>query len=334
VFAPIVERFIPAVLATFVVLPLAVLAGALIWQVIPRRITLRIQRFRILFIFPAIPLGILLAAWLGPLVEVLLFGGNLRAWLNGLHVQPTVGHPWGGWFLLLLPLGALAVAVFIALRVEPWLRRRTASLDRRHMAWIDLVKFTAGCLLTAALVAGVALLLSAMSLDLRKPLPVIGPLVDTYDQRNALVVGFVMGFAIIPVIYTLADDALSTVPEHLRGASLGAGATPWQTTVRIVVPTAMSGLFSALMIGMGRAVGETMIVLMAAGNTPIMSMNIFEGFRTLAANLAVELQEAPKDGMHYRVLFLSALVLFAMTFVVNTIAEAVRLRFRRRAYQL
>ncbi|MDY7108749.1 MAG: ABC transporter permease subunit [Planctomycetota bacterium] len=334
VFAPVVERFIPAVLAAFVALPLAVLVGALIWQIIPRRITLRMQRFRIFFIFPAIPLGIILAAWLGPPVEGLLFGGNIRAWLNGLHLRPAVGHPWGGWFLLLLPLGALVVAVFTALRVEPWIRRRTSSLDRRRMAWIDLAKFAGGCVVTVALVIGLSLLLSALGLDLRKPLPVIGPLVDTYDQRNALVVGFVMGFAIIPIIYTLADDALSTVPEHLRGASLGAGATPWQTTVRIVVPTAMSGLFSALMIGMGRAVGETMIVLMAAGNTPVMSMNVFEGFRTLAANLAVELQEAPKDGMHYRVLFLTALALFAMTFVVNTIAEAVRLRFRRRAYQL
>jgi phosphate transport system permease protein len=334
VFAPIVDRFIPAVLAGFVALPMSVLVGALIWQIVPRRTTLRLQRFRIFFIFPAIPIGVLLAVWLGPLVETLLFGGNLRAWLNGLHIQPTVGYAWGGWFLLLLPIGALAVASFSALRIEPWLRRRTASLDRRHMAWIDLAKFALGCLVTVTLVIGLSLLLSALGLDLRKPLPVIGPLVDTYDQRNALVVGFVMGFAIIPIIYTLADDALSTVPEHLRGASLGAGATPWQTALRIVVPTAMSGLFGALMIGMGRAVGETMIVLMAAGNTPVMNMNVFEGFRTLAANLAVELQEAPKDGMHYRVLFLSALVLFAMTFVVNTVAEAVRLRFRRRAYQL
>jgi phosphate transport system permease protein len=104
--------------------------------------------------------------------------------------------------------------------------------------------------------------------------------------------------------------------------------------VRIVVPTAMSGLFSAMMIGLGRAVGETMIVLMAAGNTPVMKMNIFDGFRTLSANIAVELPEAPRDGTHYRVLFLAALTLFLMTFVVNTIAEIVRLRFRRRAYQL
>jgi phosphate transport system permease protein len=158
--------------------------------------------------------------------------------------------------------------------------------------------------------------------------------IDIYVQRNALIVGFVMGFAVIPIIYTIAEDALSAVPQHLRSASLGSGATPWQTAVKIIIPTAMSGLFSALMIGLGRAVGETMIVLMALGNTPIMDWNLFNGARTLSANIAVEMPEAVRNSTHYRTLFLAALVLFAMTFVVNTIAELVRLRFRKRAYQL
>ena len=153
-------------------------------------------------------------------------------------------------------------------------------------------------------------------------------------QRNSLVVGFVMGFAIIPIIYTIAEDALAAVPDHLRSASLGSGATPWQTASRIVIPTAMSGLFSAVMIGFGRAVGETMIVLMAAGNTPILEWNIFNGFRTLSANIAVELPEAVRNSTHYRTLFLAALVLFVMTFVLNTLAEIVRIRFRKKAMEL
>jgi phosphate transport system permease protein len=124
------------------------------------------------------------------------------------------------------------------------------------------------------------------------------------------------------------------VPNSLRAASLGSGATPWQTATRIIIPTAMSGLFSATMIGLGRAVGETMIVLMAAGNTPVMEWNICNGFRTLSANLAVELPEAVKDSTHYRTLFFAALVLFAMTFVLNTLAETVRQRFRKRAFEL
>ena len=161
-----------------------------------------------------------------------------------------------------------------------------------------------------------------------------GSLLGTYVQRNAMIVGFIMGFAIIPIIYTISDDALSSVPESLRAASLGCGATQWQTAVRVIIPTATSGLFSALMIGLGRAVGETMIVLMAAGNTPVMEWNLFNGFRTLSANIAVELPEAVKDSTHYRMLFLAALALFALTFVLNTIAEVVRLRFRKRAFQL
>jgi len=161
-----------------------------------------------------------------------------------------------------------------------------------------------------------------------------GSVFDTYVQRNALVVGIAMGFAVIPIIYTISEDALTAVPDHLRAASLGAGATPWQTMILVIIPPAMSGLFSAAMIGLGRAVGETMIVLMAAGNTPLMDMNIFNGFRTLAANLAVELPEAVQNSTHYRTLFLAALTLFTMTFILNTVAEAVRLHFRGKASRL
>ena len=150
----------------------------------------------------------------------------------------------------------------------------------------------------------------------------------TYDQRNALVVGFAMGFAVIPTIFSIAEDAIFTVPKQLTYGSLALGATPWQSLYRVVLPTASPGIFSALMIGMGRAVGETMIVLMATGNTPIMDVNIFEGMRTLAANIAVEIPESEVDSTHYRILFLAALVLFMFTFVVNTVAEIVRQRLR------
>ncbi|MBM3566038.1 MAG: ABC transporter permease subunit, partial [Alphaproteobacteria bacterium] len=145
---------------------------------------------------------------------------------------------------------------------------------------------------------------------------------------------FTMGFAVIPIIYTIAEDALNSVPEHLRAASLACGATPWQTATRVILPTAVSGVFAAIMVGMGRAVGETMIVVMAAGNTPILDPNIFNGLRALSANIAVELPEAVRDGTLYRTLFLAAIALFVMTFVVNTLAEAVRLRFRKRTAQL
>ena len=152
----------------------------------------------------------------------------------------------------------------------------------------------------------------------------------TYDQRNCLVVGIAMGFAVIPLIFTISEDAFSSVPSSLTAASLALGASRWQTAFRIVLPTASPGVFSAMMIGFGRAVGETMIVLMATGNTPLMDWSIFNGIRTLSANIAVEIPEAPHSGTLYRTLFLAAALLFIITFVVNTVAEIIRQRLRER----
>ena len=149
-----------------------------------------------------------------------------------------------------------------------------------------------------------------------------------YDQRNSIVVGLAMGFAVIPIIFTISEDAFSSVPQHLTAASLALGASRWQTATRVVLPTASPGIFSAIMVGFGRAVGETMIVLMATGNTPLLDWSPFNGMRTLSANIAVEVPEAPHGGTLYRVLFLSACVLFLMTFCVNTVAELVRQRLR------
>ncbi len=151
-----------------------------------------------------------------------------------------------------------------------------------------------------------------------------------YDQRNALVVGIAMGFAVIPTIFSIAEDAIFSVPKHLTVGSLALGATTWQTMTKVVLLTASPGIFSAVMIGLGRAVGETMIVLMATGNTPVMDFSVFQGLRTLAANIAVEMPESEVDSTHYRVLFLAALVLFIFTFVFNTLAEIIRQRLREK----
>ncbi|MDD2941687.1 MAG: ABC transporter permease subunit [bacterium] len=151
-----------------------------------------------------------------------------------------------------------------------------------------------------------------------------------FDQRNSLVVGVAMGFAVIPVIFTIAEDCISSVPGRLSAASLAMGATRWQTAWKVILPAALPGVFSAVMIGFGRAIGETMIVLMATGNTPLMSMSPFDGFRTMSANIAVELPEAPVGGSLYRVIFVVALLLFIMSFVVNTVSEIVRLRLQKR----
>ncbi|MGQ0667151.1 MAG: ABC transporter permease subunit [Nitrospiraceae bacterium] len=154
-----------------------------------------------------------------------------------------------------------------------------------------------------------------------------------YDQRNALVVGFAMGFAVIPIIFSISEEAMSNVPRHLIAGSLALGATRWQTLVKLVLVSASPGIFAAIMIGFGRAIGETMIVLMATGNTPIMDWSLFNGFRTLSANIAVEIPEAPHGGTLYRLLFLAAMLLFVFTFLINTVAEVIRQRLRTKYSQ-
>ncbi|GIW79857.1 MAG: hypothetical protein KatS3mg105_1664 [Gemmatales bacterium] len=335
VIAPFAEQVLPALLAGFLTIPLSFLLAANIWQLLPDRISLALSHWRFLFGFLVLPIGIALAVVTGPVLEELLFAGNLRTWLDApadAIARGEGGSALGGWMLLFLPLSAIPVALLFGRVLNRWIRHHTLHWSHFACAVADLLRFLTACAMTVALALAVSWLLQTCGLDPRTlgNFSFVGP----FSQRNALVVGFIMGFAIIPIIYTVAEDALSAVPEHLRAGSLAAGATRWQTAVRIIIPTAMSGIFSAIMIGTGRAVGETMIVLMATGNTPVMEWNIFSGFRTLAANIAVEMPEAVKDSTHFRTLVLAALILFLMTFVLNTIAEIIRLRFRERAYQL
>jgi len=323
VLAPIVETWIGSVLLALFAVPFALFAAAYLWQLLPQPLALRLEGLpKLASMFAAIGMGAAASIGWGPAFERLLFG-DFRQWLTGSRgsAAPLL-------FLLLVPLCFGGLATALARGFGGPLRQRIRALDRTRAGVLDGAVWLA--LLTGALLlaGGLATALSALGVDLRDGL------VGTYVQRNTLVVGFAMGFAVIPIIYTIAEDAMSAVPSHLRAASLGCGATPWQTAVLVVMPTAMSGIFAAVMIGMGRAVGETMIVVMAAGNTPILDWNVFNGLRALSANIAVELPEAVKDGSLYRLLFLAALTLFAMTFVVNTLAELVRLRFRKRAAEL
>lgn len=151
-----------------------------------------------------------------------------------------------------------------------------------------------------------------------------------YDQRNSIVIAFGLGFAVIPIIFSISEDSLDSIPKALPLSSLALGASRWQTIWRVVLPSASPGIAAAAIIGFGRAVGETMIVLMATGNTPIIDVSPFNGMRTLAANIAVEVPEAPVNSTLYRTLFLCAVVLFGLTFMFNTAAELVRTSLRKR----
>lgn len=244
---------------------------------------------------------------------------SLRRWLDG-----NIGTPFPGWVLVLTPVVALLVTGLQARLLGRRFAGMLAGKPRLEAAAWQLGKLAATLAITAVGTLVAAWAVASTGLDTRDL--IFGP----FNQRNTLVVGIIMGFAVIPIIYTISEDAMSSVPASLRSASLGAGATPWQTAIRVVLPVAGSGIFSAIMIGLGRAVGETMIVVMATGNTASMDWSIFSGFRTLSANIAVELPEAAQNSTHYRVLFLCGLVLFVMTFLINTTAEVVRQRFRRR----
>jgi phosphate transport system permease protein len=251
---------------------------------------------------PSVVLGFLAGLWLAPAVERIV---------PGLFVMPLVQ--------VVMILGALMLWRTLPVAVRGRFRQGTEVFLLIPVVLLGAwVAFALGGLVEQRLLAGDyrGWLLSALGL--------------TYDQRNSLVVGVAMGFAVVPIIFTIAEDSLSNVPQHLRAGSLALGATRWQTALRIVLPTGSPGIFSAVMIGFGRAVGETMIVLMATGNTPVMDANIFSGFRALSANIAVELPEAPEQGTLFRVLFLAALLLFCLTFALNTVAEMVRLRLRRK----
>ncbi|MFT3685441.1 MAG: ABC transporter permease subunit [Phycisphaerales bacterium] len=392
VIAPIFAEHLPGVLMAFFVVPVGVLTGAYLWQLVPIRLSTRLTSLQhIGMVLCVVLLSGVASVGLGKLMERMLFTpstadtlvlagstqevpreqypealrdkrsisgpdvlpyrsqglyyaagkivrptgsvddpkvreviqknelhhADMRAWLDGL-----IGTPRAGWVLVMTPVGVLLAAMLRSRFVDAKL---AAVLPRvgTAAATTEIGKF-AGTLLTGIGIAGLlATVLSAMGFDARDSL------IGSFSARNTLVVGVAMGFAIIPIIYTISEDSLSAVPGQLRSASLGCGATRWQTATRVVLPIALSGIFSAIMIGLGRAAGETMIVLMATGNTPNMDWNIFSGFRTLSANIATEMPEADVGGTHYRILFLGALLLFALTFLVNTLAEMVRQRVRR-----
>jgi phosphate transport system permease protein len=250
---------------------------------------------------PTVIIGFLAALWLAPLIE-----RSLGSVFLSFILVPT----------------ALMLSILLwqgARRFEPLKR------VERGFEFLAVVPVIIGTI-ALAIQLGPSLENWLFAGDLKQWL--FNELGTKYDPRNCIIIAFAMGFAVVPIIFTIAEDALSNVPPSLKAASLALGASRWQTVWRVILPSASPGIFAGTMIGFGRAVGETMIVLMATGNTAIMDLSIFNGMRPLSANIAVEIPEAPVDGSLYRVLFLSAVILFVLTFIVNTLAEIVRQRLR------
>lgn len=288
-------------------LPIAILAAIYTSQFMtPRLRAVTKPIIEMMAAMPSVVLGFLAGMWLAPLVVK-----------NVLAV-----------FLALLTMPLCSVAAY-----KLW-RRVPINIRQKIPVWIET-------LLSYPVVIGSMVMAILLSAWLQKtffagdfPFWLFQRFGSQYELRNAMIAGIAMSFAVIPIIYTISEDAISAVPQSLMAGSLALGATRWQTVWHVMVPVALPGIFAASMVGFGRAVGETMIVLMATGNTPILSWLPFNGFRTMSANIAVEMPEAPVGGTLYRVLFLTALLLFILTFIVNTAAELVRLRMRRRVSQL
>jgi phosphate transport system permease protein len=146
-------------------------------------------------------------------------------------------------------------------------------------------------------------------------------LMGTTYRLNAFVGGLALSLAVIPIIYTITEEALASIPREYTEASLALGATRWQTALFVVLPAATPGVFAAMLLGFGRAFGETMIVLMATGNAAMLSWKIFEPVRTLSATIGAEMAEVVFGDTHYNVLFLIGSLLFIITFGLNAIAE-------------
>ncbi|MBC8019356.1 MAG: ABC transporter permease subunit, partial [Verrucomicrobia bacterium] len=258
--------------------------------------TIKATLFAMLF---AVPLALLAALYTSQFMSLKL-KGRVKPVVEIMAAIPSVviGFLAGLWLAPLI--GKSVLTVFLSIVIVPsmllvtiffWKRIRTASLLQRVTRGHEFI------FLIPVVVMGIylAFLLSGLTEaglfagDFKQWL--FSTLGVRYDQRNSIIIAIALGFAVIPIIFTISEDAFSNVPTTFRSASYALGASRWQTAWRVIVPTASPGVFSAIMIGLGRAVGETMIVLMAAGGTAIMEPNIFNGFRTLSANIATELPE-------------------------------------------
>jgi len=155
---------------------------------------------------------------------------------------------------------------------------------------------------------------------------------NTTYRLNALNGAVILAVMIMPTVVSVSEDAISAVPREYKEAALALGATRWEASRRVVLPAALSGIMVAAMLGIGRAIGETMAVLMATGNAPLLTFDLLSSVETMTATIAIEMGEVAFGSPHYHALFAIGLVLFAMTFIVNLIAELVSAKFRSLRY--
>lgn len=293
-----------SLLALLIAIPVAI--GAAIYTAFFAKSRLRNivkPAIELLEAIPSVLIGFIAAIWLSPKAEQFLFSF--------------------AFFLIVIPFVLIAVAL-VQRPVADYLPKRFRhgaelmfALGGVFVLGFVSVEFAPSIVFSLIGIDGFTLLASESNSPIGK---------------TTIVVALALGVAISPSIYSLAEDAINGVPKDLKHASFALGATRLQTLLHVVLHVALPGIVAAIMLGFGRAFGETMIVLMVTGNTPISSWGLIEGLRALTANLAIELPEAEVTSAHYQILFLTACILFLFTFMVNTIAELLRQRLRSRQH--
>jgi phosphate transport system permease protein len=282
-----------SVLALFVAIPLSL--GAAIYTAYFATAKLRAwvkPSIEMIEAIPSVIIGFIAAIWLAPFAERSLFA------LLGM--------------LVCLPFIVLGFAALQGLV------KRSENYQQKQGLYLLLTSFA-----FLALLAGVFqlfVLLQGLFSTTQAGL-LSGMFVDITLSKTTIVVALALGIAVAPTIYSLVDDALFEVPDGVKQAAFALGATELQTLVKVVLVVALPSIISAIMLGLGRAFGETMIVLMVTGNTPIANWDLLSGLRSLTSNLTIELQESSIGSAHYHILFLTAAILFAFTFIINTIAS-------------
>lgn len=217
----------------------------------------------------------------------------------------------------MVTLGALVIAVPIGIGVAAYLS------DVAHWKVREIVKPV------VEILAGIpSVVIGFLGIVLFGP--VIAKVFGTSHGLNALNGSILLAIMALPTIISISEDSLMAVPRAYSEASLSLGASRWQTLMRVKIPAALSGIIAGVMLGMGRAIGETMTVLMATGNAPAFPKGLLHSVRTLTATIAIELGEVPYYTAHYYALFAIGLVLFIITFIVNLISELVLHRFQER----
>jgi phosphate transport system permease protein len=286
----------------------------------------------LLAMFVAVPVAFLAAVYTAFFASEYL-RGKLKAAIEILESIPTVIIGFivsmilvkvqgTGLLFLVIYLVSLPVAVFLHGLLQTRLK---GDLNRQgikgNAVWSLLLTF----LLLAVLVYWIA-----------DKIPLDGYLIEAnrvnYSDKihSAVIIAFALGIAVVPSVYSLAEEAIYSVPRDLKQAAYSLGATSLQTLKKVVLVMAFPGILSAIVLGFGRAIGETMIVLMLTSNTPVADWSFFSELRTLTANLAIELPRSYVGSVHASVLFTSALLLFAFTFLINSIAQWLKFRLRKK----